>query len=165
MRHWECYAKPAMLSRRSLLALIPLVVFAGCQTPFKESDKKREDAKKNATGDPAFEAFLGRLRIAVQKKDYAMLQQMMAPSFGYRWDETQLGDSVFTYWGMHNTWPIISSVLRQPFAPLAAEGGESFMVATEDRPEGRYAAGMKMVGGAWRFVYFMPPAPPEEAAQ
>jgi hypothetical protein len=153
-----------MLSPRLILALVPVVLFAGCQT-LQEKKKKEAEKKKTAQDDPAFQSFLGRLRIAVQKKDYAMIQQMMAPDFHYRWDEPQPGDSVFTYWSMHSTWSTLSYALQRSFIPYAAEGGDTYMVATEDRPEGRYAAGIKMVGGSWRFAYFLPPEPPEQSAQ
>jgi len=148
-----------MLLRSSILALLPLLLLTGCKTPYKESDEKRNADKKNAQDDPSFQAFIGRLRIAVQKRDRAMLQQMMTSNFGYRWDDGPPGDSVFTYWDLHNIWPIISATLSLPFVPNATSPNELYMVAVQDSGDGGYAAGMKMVGGSWRFAYFVPPDP------
>lgn len=147
-----------MLLRPSILALLPLLVLTACHTPYKESDAKRKEDKKNVQDDPTFQAFLGRLRIAVQKRDRAMLQQMMTSNFGYRWDDGPPGDSVFTYWDLHNVWPTITTTLTLPFTPNTTEG-EVYMVAVQDAAEGGHAAGIKMVSGAWRFAYFVPPDP------
>lgn len=148
-----------MLLRPSILALLPLLLLTGCKTPYKESDAKRKEDKKNMRDDPAFQAFLGRLRIAVQKRDRATLQQMMTPNFGYRWDDGPPGDSVFTYWDLNNTWPAISATLNLPFVPNNTEPTELYMVAVQDAADGGHAAGIKMVSGAWRFAYFVPPDP------
>jgi hypothetical protein len=148
-----------MLLRSSIIALLPLLILTGCKTPYKESDEKRKAEKKNAQDDPAFQAFLGRLRIAVQKRDRGTLQQMMTPNFGYRWDEGPPGDSVFTYWDLHNVWPTISATLSLPFVPNPTAPNELYMVAVQDPADGGYAAGIKMTGGSWRFAYFVPPDP------
>src|SRR4030095_551373 len=141
-----------MLLRSSILALLPLLVLTGCKTPYKESDEKRKADKKNAQDDPTFQAFLGRLRIAVQKRDRSMLQQMMTSNFGYRWDDGPPGDSVFTYWDLHNIWPIISATLSLHFVPNATSPNDLYMVAVQDPGDGGYAAGLKQVGGSWRFA-------------
>lgn len=144
------------------LATVCLLPIVGCKTPYEESDKKREAAKRNAQDDPTFQAFLGRLRIAIRKKDRAMLQTMMTPSFGYKWDETQAGDSVFTYWDLHNTWPVIENVLTISFVPHQSDG-QLFMVAVQEPDAGGYVAGIQMTQGSWRFAYFVPPNPDEPA--
>lgn len=145
-----------------LLAATALV--SGCKTPYKESDKKREDQKRDASADPTFQAFLSRLKIAVQKKDYETLRTMMAPDFGYRWDNPPPGDSVFAYWDMNNHWPELNRLLRNQFVLL-----EDFMVSPPEfaaNPSGYagYRVGLKQVGGSWKFVYFVPPPPPEQSA-
>ena len=155
-----------MFSRRQLLltASFAALAVAGCKTPYKESDKKREEAKKDASADPTFQAFVGRLKTAVHKKDQAMLRSLMAPDFGYRWDNPPPGDSIFTYWDLNNLWPDLSHLLEQNFAVL-----EDFMVsppefAANPNTYPGYRLGLKQVGGAWRFVYFVPPPPPEQTA-
>jgi hypothetical protein len=148
-----------MRLRPSILALLPLLVLTACKTPYKESDEKRKQDKKSAQDDPAFQAFLGRLRIAVQKRDRAVLQQMMTQNFGYRWDDGPPGDSVFTYWDLHNTWPAITATLNLPFVLNTTEPQELYMVAVQEAADGGHAAGIKLIGGAWRFAYFVPPDP------
>jgi hypothetical protein len=146
--------------RLCLLIALPLVslAFSGCKTPYKESDEKREADRRDAAPDPNFQAFVGRLRKAVENKDYEMLQGMMAPDFGYRWDDAPPGDNVFTYWSMNNLWPVLTDVLRKPFIPNGP-----FMVAPPDFVSNPaypgYRAGMRQLGGSWRFVYFVPPPP------
>ncbi len=138
---------------RCLLCLSILTCFCACKTPYKEKDK--EDAKplKDQSSDTTFQAFVGRLRIAVAKRDRAMLESVMAPSFGYRWDVTSPmpPDAVFAYWDEQNLWPELSGILRERFM---AEG--LYMVAPppDDQYRG-YRAGLRVVGGSWKFAYFV----------
>ena len=92
-----------------------------------------------------------------------MLQSMMAPNFGYRWDDPPPGDNVFTYWDMNNLWPEVEKVLAQKFVPFRAEGGDLYMVAppemTTDPDYAGYRAGIRLVMGSWKFAYFVPPQP------
>jgi hypothetical protein len=151
-----------MRSRSLALLALPLLILASCKSPYKESDAKREAQKKNASNDPTFQAFLGRLRIAVAKKDYEVLRGMMVPDFGYRWDNPPPGDSIFAYWDLNNLWPELEKLLQTQFMPL-----EDFMVSPPefaDKPSGYagYRVGIKQIMGSWRFVYFVPPPPPEQ---
>ena len=153
-----------MSPRLLTLACLPVLLLGGCKTPYKDSDKKREDEKRNAAGDPTFQAFLGRLRTAVARKDYEMLRSLMAPDFGYRWDNPPPGDNVFTYWDLNNLWPDLDAILRKDFTLL-----DDFMVgppefAKSPQTYAGYRVGLKQVMGAWRFVYFVPPPPPEHMA-
>jgi hypothetical protein len=152
-----------MRLRHFAAILVFAAPLAGCGTfsnKQKAEDKKKaeEDARKDASKDPAFLAFLGRLRTAVGRRDYAMLQSMMAPDFGYRWDNPPPGDNVFTYWDLNNTWPEVERLLRQPFVPHG-----DYMVAPPELVTNpgvvTYRAGMRLVGGSWRFAYFVPPEP------
>jgi hypothetical protein len=146
--------------RPCLLFALPLAIFAlsGCKTPYKESDEKREADRRDASPDPNFQAFIGRLRTAVAKQDYRTLQSMMVPDFGYRWDNPPPGENVFTFWSVNNVWPELNEVLKKSFVP----NGE-FMVAPPDFLSDPtyigYRAGMRQIGGSWRFVYFVPPPP------
>lgn len=149
-----------------LLSLICLAALAlpACKSPYKESDKKREQQKRNASNDPTFQAFVGRLRIAVQRKDYEMLRSLMVPDFGYRWDNPPPGDNVFTYWDLNNLWPELDGLLQKQLMPL-----DDFMVSPPefaDNPQSfaGYRLGLKQIMGSWRFVYFVPPPPPEHMA-
>ena len=146
------------MSSRPIFCLALALVFAGCSTT--EEKKKKEAEKKpqplaKQMDDPAFLAFLGRLRIAVAKKDHDTLTSMMTSDFGYRWDDPPVGDNVFTYWDMNETWPILGKVLREKFVPhenyMVAPG----TVATDPAFRG-FRAGMRMINGSWKFAYFVP---------
>lgn len=155
-----------MFPRLIFPVCLTVIALAGCKTPYKESDEERNKQRQNATTDPAFEGFVGRLRIAVKKKDHAMLRSLMTPDFGYRWDAAPPGDDVFTYWDLNNLWPELSALLDRGFAPHEAEPGQVFMVAppelTTDPNYGGYRLGLKQIVGSWKFVYFVPPPPPEQ---
>jgi len=153
-----------MPPRPTLLVCVTIFALAGCQAPYKASEKKRDQQKLNASNDPTFQAFVGRLRLAVQKKDQEMLRSLMAPDFGYRWDNPPPGDNVFTYWDLNNLWPELTALLQKQMMPL-----DDFMVSPPEFAEhpdnfAGYRLGLKQIMGAWRFVYFVPPPPPEHMA-
>jgi hypothetical protein len=143
---------------RSLFCLLALVFFAGCDTPYKKSDAEEKAAMKDQSKDHSFQAFLGRLRTAVAKKDRAVLPTMMTGDFGYRWDNPPPGESVFDYWDKNNVWPELSEILKQKFEP-----NDLYMVAPRevitDPNYAGYRAGMRLVGGSWKFAYFVPGEP------
>lgn len=155
-----------MYLRVFAIAISSMFLLAGCETPFKKSDKAREDAKKDASKDPSFQGFVGRLQTAARTKDVEMLASVMAPGFGFRWETPPPGETVFAYWNEHNVWPQLNEVLRAGFAPSG-----DFMVAPPEfaaNPESYqgWRAGVRMIGGSWRFVYFVPaPSAGEQAAQ
>ena len=140
---------------RALLLLLIVVAVAACEAPYKKKDDADKQPFKDQSGDQAFQAFLGRLRRAVANKDHAMLSSMMAPDFGYRWDNPPPGETPFIYWDQHNAWPDLAATLRETFVPH-----ERFMVApaavVNDPNYKGYRAGMRSVGGSWKFGYFVP---------
>ena len=142
----------------NLRVLLPLVLgfaLSSCQAPYKKKDEEDKKPFKDQAGDQGFQSFLGRLRNAVAKKDHAMLNSLMAPDFGYRWDNPPPGETPFIYWDQHNTWPELATVLRADFVPH-----ERYMVAppavVNDPTYRGYRAGMRIVGGSWKFGYFVP---------
>jgi hypothetical protein len=153
------------MNSRPLCLLLAAVTFslAGCETPYKKSDKERAAKRKDQSGDPSFQAFLGRLRTAALKKDFSMLASLMVSDFGYRWDAPSEGETVFTYWVQNNIWPDLNTVLRENFVPK-----DEYMVAppqfAADPNFPGYRAGIRVVNGSWRFVYFVPAPPPGETA-
>ena len=143
---------------RSFVCLALALVISGCAS--EKEKKKLEAEKKNAplqrqAEDPAFLAFLGRLRIAVANKDQQTITSMMTADFGYRWDTEPVGDNVFTYWDMNESWPILGKLLRDKFTAhdgyMVAPAG----VATDPAFHG-YRVGMRMLNGSWKFAYFVP---------
>ena len=139
---------------RALLPLLLAVAVAACQAPYKKKDDADKQPFKDQSGDQAFQAFLGRLRNAVAKQDHAMLSSLMAPDFGYRWDNPPPGETPFIYWDQHNTWPELAATLRADFVPH-----ERYMVApasaVNDPNYKGYRAGIRIVGGSWKFGYFV----------
>lgn len=111
---------------------------------------------KNMVGDTAFQAFVGRLRTAVRKKDAPMLAALMTSDFGYTMDDgAQPGAHVFSYWDQNELWPVLSHLLEQKFVPL-----DMYMVSPPAMAlDPNYAGprcGMRLVGGSWKFAYFLP---------
>jgi len=155
--------KKPMSFRPSIFALTVVLAVSGCESAAKKAEKKRNEKNRDFSQEPNFQAFLGRLYTAVKNKDQAMLQSMMAPNFGYRWDDPPPGDNVFTYWDVNNIWPELEKVLTQKFVPFRAEGGDMYMVAPPEmatNPDyAGYRAGIRLVVGSWKFAYFVPPQP------
>lgn len=145
---------------RSLASLLLVVAFAGCEAPYKKSDAAEKRPLRNQAKDQTFQAFVGRLRIAVRKKDRPVLAQMMVQDFGYRWDEAPPGEVIFDYWDQQKLWPELARVLQQPFEP-----NDLYMVAppevVNDPTYAGYRAGIRLVQGSWKFAYFVPAEPGE----
>jgi len=140
---------------RALLLILLVVFVAACQAPYKKKDEDDKQPFKDQAGDQGFQAFVGRLRQAVARKDHGMLMSMMAPDFGYRWDTPPVGETPFIYWEQNNLWPELAATLRDDFVPH-----ERYMVApatvVSDPNFKGYRAGLRIVGGSWKFGYFVP---------
>ena len=148
----------------TVVAAAGMIAFTACSSPYKKSDKARKEKGKDLSGDPSFQAFAGRLRIAVRKRDFDMLNSLMAADFGYRWDTAPAGETAFSFWTEQNLWPELYEIVRGEFAPNG-----DYMVAppafaaNPDSYSG-YRAGTRMINGAWRFAYFVPAPPAGEQA-
>ena len=110
---------------------------------------------QDQSGDQTFQAFLGRLRIAVKKQDQAVLTSLMTPDFGYRWDAPPPGESVFQYWSMNDLWPMLGGIVGQKFVPNGTYMVAPAQVVKEPSYHG-YRAGIRLEGGSWKFAYFVP---------
>ena len=146
------------MSSRPFICLALTLLLAGCETP--EAKKKKEAAKKpqplaKQAEDPAFMAFLGRLRTAVANKDHAALTSMMTADFGYRWDTPPVGDNVFTYWDLNESWPVLGKLLREKFVAHGNYMVAPSSVATDPAFQG-FRVGIRMLNGSWKFAYFVP---------
>jgi hypothetical protein len=145
---------------RPLACLALALIISGCAAEQEKQKKKDEEEKKKERAerlaeDPAFTSFLGRLRSAVAKKDKETLSSMMTPDFGYRWDNPPVGDNVFTYWDLNESWPILSKILREQFVPHGNYMVAPAAVANDPTYTG-FRAGMRLVSGGWKFAYFVP---------
>lgn len=148
---------------RLLTALLALSLATGCLPEKKGKTKRPPDKTKDASGDISFMSFSGRLRTAVDRKDRVMLASLMAPDFGWRWDNPPAGEDPFMYWDQHGGWAELSALMRTQWVP-----NQGFMVvppqfAADENYMG-YRAGARIVNGSWRFQYFVPAPPPEPPA-
>jgi len=145
----------------SLLALT--FVFTGCQTPAQKKEKlKQAELKKKAKAnlreestDVDFQAFLGRLRKAIAKRDVETLKSMMTDDFGYKLEPPMSGPGVFQYWEQENLWPELDGILSERFVKKGA-----FMVAPQQFADPSlnydgYRIGITRVRGSWKFAYFV----------
>ncbi len=145
----------------SLLALA--FVFAGCETPQKKKEKlKQAELKKKAKAnlreestDVDFQAFVGRLRKAVAKRDVETIKSMMTEDFGYKLEPPMSGPGVFQYWEQENLWPELDGILSERFVKKGA-----FMVSPPQFADASlnydgYRIGITRVRGSWKFAYFV----------
>jgi len=144
----------------TLLALA--FVFAGCQTPQQKKEKlKQTELKKKAKvdlreeGDVDFQAFLGRLRKAIAKRDVETLKSMMTEDFGYKLEPPMSGPGVFQYWEQENLWPELDGILSERFVKKGA-----FMVSPPQFADASlnydgYRIGITRIRGSWKFAYFV----------
>jgi hypothetical protein len=145
----------------SLLALV--VVFTSCQTPEQKKQKlKQEELKKKAkanlreeSSDVDFQAFLGRLRKAVAKRDVETLKSMMTDDFGYKLEPPMSGPGVFQYWEQENLWPELDGILSERFVKKGAFMVSPPQFADPSLNYDGYRIGVTRVRGSWKFAYFV----------
>ena len=138
-------------------------VVGGCQTPEKEKEKlKRAELKKEAkadlreeSSDVDFQAFLGRLRKAVAKRDVETLKSMMTDDFGYKLEPPMSGPGVFQYWEQENLWPELDGVLSERFVKKGAFMDSPPQFADPSLNYDGYRIGITRVRGSWKFAYFV----------
>jgi hypothetical protein len=149
---------------RILLASLLVLAFAftGCQTPEQKKEKlKQAELKKKAKADLReetsvdFQAFLGRLRKAIAKRDIETIKSMMTEDFGYKLEPPLSGAGVFQYWDQENLWPELDGILQERFVKKGA-----FMVAPPQFADSSlnydgYRIGITRVRGSWKFAYFV----------
>ena len=147
------------------LLLVFCVAFTGCKSAAKRAKEREAAAKKKteleATVNPDvdFQAFLGRLRKAVAARDMNTLASMMTPDFAYVMgaspDQDRKGEGVFQFWDENGLWPELAGILSEKFVMK-----DDFMVAPPQFANPAveydgYRAGIRRVGGSWRFAYFV----------
>ena len=97
---------------------------------------------------------MGRLRIAVAKRDRAKLTTMMTNDFGYRWDNPTQAKTAFDYWDKHGLWkrPRWEILKQKSLGPT----NFTYMMApaqaiTDQTYAGVLRVGIKIVTGSWKF--------------
>ena len=145
----------------SLFALA--FVFAGCQTPQQKKEKlKQAELKKKAKADLReestdvdFQAFVGRLRKAIAKRDVETLKSMMTEDFGYKLEPPMSGPGVFQYWEQENLWPELDGILSERFVKKGAFMISPPQFADPSLNYDGYRIGITRVRGSWKFAYFV----------
>ncbi len=144
--------------------MLAALLLTGC---FESTSKPAKGKKKidhsqdivDQNGDVTFQGFVGQLKIAVHRRDRAMLASMMAENFGWRWDTPPAEEDPFTYWDKNNLWPELAALVGERWVPH-----EGYMVVPPqlsiDAEYRGYRAGVQQINGSWRFAYFVsqPPA-------
>ncbi len=138
-------------------------VIGGCQTPEKKKEKlKQAELKKEAkadlreeSSDVDFQAFLGRLRKAVAKRDVETLKSMMTDDFGYKLEPPMSGPDVFQYWEQENLWPELDGILSERFVKKGAFMVSPPQFADPSLNYDGYRIGIARVRGSWKFAYFV----------
>jgi hypothetical protein len=145
--------------------LIFAVVCGGCKTPGKNDkgkkpgNAKKEEAKLEESTDVDFQAFLSRLRKAVQARDMQTIAQMMITDFAYVMgtsaEQDKKGEGVFQYWDENGLWPELEGILSEKFVKK-----QDYMVAPPQFANPAvdytgYRAGIRRINGSWKFAYFV----------
>ena len=138
-------------------------VVGGCQTPEKKKEKLGQaELKKKAkadlreeSSDVDFQAFLGRLRKAVAKRDVETLKSMMTDDFGYKLEPPMSGPGVFQYWEQENLWPELDGILSERFVKKGAFMVSPPQFADPSLNYDGYRIGIARVRGSWKFAYFV----------
>ena len=149
--------------RKLLTALLlTAFVFTACQTPEQKKEKTRKEAlKKKAKAelrepqDVDFQAFVGRLRKAVAKRDLETLKSMMTDDFGYKLEPPMSGAGVLQYWEQENLWPELEGILSERFVKKGAFWVSPPQFADPSLNYDGYRAGITRVRGSWKFAYFV----------
>jgi hypothetical protein len=141
-----------------LLALA--VALGGCKSPSKEDKAKKAALTKTKANlredsDVDFQAFIGRLRKAVEAHDVSALAQMMTSDFGYSLKPEKSGEGVFKYWDDQNLWPEIDGILSEKFVKKGEYMVAPPQFANEALNYDGYRAGIRRINGSWKFTYFV----------
>jgi hypothetical protein len=148
-----------MFTRISLCILLAAAL-GGCFEPYKKKDAEERKPLRNMAGDTSFQAFIGRLRTAVRKKDVPMVSSLMTADFGYTWDESaQPSAQIFAYWDENNLWPVLADLLDRKFAAQELYMVSPAELVTDPGYNGP-RCGMRIASGSWRFAYFLPHGQP-----
>lgn len=159
-RDWSL---PSCSMKAHLFAsLLTVSLLAGCPATDKKPAKARGKAEsipnRELAGDVSFQAFVGRLKLAVAARDRDTLAEMMTRDFGYRWDAAPEDETPFSYWDSQKLWPRLREVVSQRWSEH-----DGYMIVpppgAEESTTGGFRAGIAMVDGSWRFSYFVPPPP------
>jgi hypothetical protein len=140
------------------LTLSAALALTACPTTHPKEKEKKAAATaptNDESGAVDFQAFIGRLRMAVAAHDVNAVASMMTVDFGYRLNPEAAGPGVFQYWDENNLWGELNGVLAERFVPK-----DNYMVAPPQFADPAttydgYRAGIRRVNGSWKFAYFV----------
>ena len=148
------------------ILLLLAVALSGCKSTGKRGKDKKSATEKKEKAKPLeestdvdFQAFVGRLRKAVQSHDLETIAGMMTTDFAFVMGSTseqdRKGDGVFKYWDENGLWPEIEGIMSEKFVKKG-----DFMVAPPQFANPTieydgYRAGIRRVNGSWKFAYFV----------
>ena len=147
------------------LLLVIAVALTGCKSAAKRkkdaeaATQKKQELEQTNNPDVDFQAFIGRLRQAVAARDMNTIASMMTPDFAYVMggapDQDRKGEGVFQFWDENGLWPELEGILSEKFVSK-----DEFMVAPPQFANPAldydgYRAGIRRVGGSWKFAYFV----------
>lgn len=154
-----------MIRTVASLFLLGAVALSGCKSAAKrEKDKKAAEVKKDAettetNADVDFQAFIGRLRKAVQSRDMTTLASMMTADFGYVSGATpdldREGEGVFQFWDENGLWPELEGIVSEKFVKKGEYMVAPPQYANPSIEYDGYRAGIRRVNGSWKFAYFV----------
>ena len=148
------------------LLLLFALATTGCKSAAKRAKEKeaaqakKEDPQRGEeTADVDFQSFISRLRKAVSARDLTTVAAMMTTDFAFVMGATseadRKGEGVFQYWDENGLWPELEGILSETFVKK-----DEFMVAPPQFANVAleytgYRAGIRRVGGSWKFAYFV----------
>lgn len=119
-------------------------------------DKRAKADLREENSDVDFQAFVGRLKQAVQAHDVNALAGMMSEDFGYSLNPEKSGDGVFKHWDENNLWPELEGIITtEKFAKKGDFWVSPPQFANEALNYDGYRIGIRRVKGSWKFVYFV----------
>lgn len=141
--------------------LVTVLALASCKSHGKKADGKKPATKqdkaalKQENADVDFQAFVGRLRKAVQAHDVNTLASMMVTDFIYSLEPDKHGPGVFQHWDENGIWPELEGIVAERFAKKGELWVSPAQFADESLEYTGYRAGIARVNGSWKFVYFV----------
>jgi len=154
------------MKKIAVLLLTCVIGFTGCNA-FKSKKDKDKDKKpavdkrakadlREENSDVDFQAFVGRLKQAVQARDVNAVAGMMSEDFGYGINPDRSGEGVFKYWDENNLWPELEAIVTtEKFAKKGDFWVSPPQFANESLNYDGYRIGIRRVRGSWKFVYFV----------
>jgi hypothetical protein len=146
--------------------LLSALALSGCGMFKSKKDEKKPAVNKRAkadlreeNADVDFQAFVARLKKAVAAHDANTIAGMMTADFAYVLGRTsgedRKGEGVFKYWDENNLWPELEGILTEKFVKKDDFWVTPPQFADPTLNYDGYRAGIRRVGGSWKFVYFV----------